>query len=129
MKQIIQTPKAPVAIGPYSQAVKVDGWVFLSGQIALDPETAELVGRDVAEQTRRVLDNLKAVLEAAGGTLDDVVKTTIYLHQMRDYVAVNDVYAEYFNESRPARAAVQVEALPRDALVEIDAVARLTNGG
>ena len=125
MKQIIQTQEAPAAIGPYSQAVQVDGWLFLSGQIGLHPDTGQMVGPDVAQQSRRVLNNLKAVVEASGGNLGDVVKTTIYLHEMEDYAAVNEVYAEFFSESRPARAAVQVEALPKGALVEIDAVAKI----
>jgi len=125
VKQIIQTDGAPAAIGPYSQAVRVDDWVYLSGQIALVPETGELVGPDVVAQTRQLLNNLRAVIEAAGGTLDDVVKTTIYLREMSDYAAVNEVYAEFFFKSRPARAAVAVSGLPRDVRVEIDAVAKL----
>lgn len=125
MKEIVATPLAPKAIGPYSQAVRAGEWLFLSGQIALDPGTGQLAGRDAAEQARRVLENLSAVLEAAGARLDQVVKTTVYLAELKDYPKVNEVYAEFFGEGRPARAAVQVEALPRDALVEIDAVAWL----
>ncbi len=123
-KQTVQTTAAPAAIGPYAQAVVVDGWVYCSGQIPLDPATGELVAGDVTAQTRRVLENLKAVLAAAGCSLADVVKTTIYLTNLAHFAQVNAVYAEYFGASPPARATVGVAALPRGAAVEIEAVAR-----
>jgi len=122
-KKIIATDAAPGAIGPYSQAVTAGGFVFCSGQIPLDPATGEMVGGDVAAATERVILNLQAVLAAAGLGLDDVVKTTVYLSSMSDFAAMNEVYAKYFGSSRPARATVQAAALPRGALVEIDAVA------
>jgi 2-iminobutanoate/2-iminopropanoate deaminase len=123
--QAITTDKAPKAIGPYSQAVKTPGGlVFCSGQIPLDPDSGDMVGvGDVREQARRVLENLKAVVEAAGGSLAQVVKTTIYLADLADFGAVNEVYAKYFGEHPPARATVQVAGLPRGALVEIDCIA------
>jgi 2-iminobutanoate/2-iminopropanoate deaminase len=125
VKTIIATDGAPRAIGPYAQAVRAGDWLYCAGQIGLDPATGEMCSADVAEQTRRVILNLKAVIEAAGGTLANVVKTTVYLHELRHYPQVNEIYAEYFSADPPARAAVQVEALPREALVEIDAVAYL----
>ncbi len=121
--EIVATSKAPKAIGPYSQAVVAGGFVFASGQIALDPDTGEMVGRTAAEQAEQVLRNLKAVLEAAGASLDSVVKTTIYLVDMGDFGQVNEVYGRHFGEHRPARATVAVVKLPKDALVEIEAVA------
>lgn len=121
----VTTRDAPEAIGPYSQAVECrpDRLLFLSGQIPLDPRTGALVGGDVAEQTRRVLHNLEAVLLAAGLARWNVVKTTIYLADLRDFAVVNEVYAEFFGDHRPARATVQVAGLPKGALVEIEAVA------
>lgn len=119
----VETPKAPRAIGPYSQAIVVGQLVYTAGQIALDPETMELVGGDVAAQTERVLQNLQAVLEAAGSSLEDVVRTTVYLIHMDDFPAMNQVYARYFGSHRPARSTVTVAALPKNARVEIDAVA------
>jgi len=124
-KMAIQTDQAPPAIGPYAQAVQIDKLVFCSGQIALSPETGELVGGDVVAQTRRAMANLEAVLAAAGAGWDDVVKTTIYLTDLNDFAAVNQVYAEHFGDSVPARATVQVAALPKGAAVEIDAIAQL----
>jgi len=121
----IQTENAPKAIGPYSQAVVADGWVFASGQIALDPKTGTLVAGDAAAQAERVLQNLKAVLAASGAGLERVVKTTIYLKDIADFSAVNEVYARFFSKPYPARATVQVAALPKDALVEIDAIAKV----
>jgi len=121
----IATPHAPQAIGPYSQAVRSGEWLFISGQIPLDPHTGQLVQGDIEAETRRVLDNLRAVLEAAGATFADVVKTTIFLTDLATFEAVNRVYAERFSSSFPARATVQVAALPRGARVEIDAVAHL----
>lgn len=123
MKEIISTENAPSAIGPYSQAVKSESMVFCSGQIPIDPATGEFVSSDVAEQTRQVLINLSAVLKAAGSNLNGVVKTTVFLADMNDFAAVNDVYAEFFNENKPARATVQAARLPRDARVEIDCIA------
>ncbi|HEX7049427.1 MAG TPA: RidA family protein [Longimicrobiales bacterium] len=121
----IRTADAPAAIGPYSQAQVVGGFVFTAGQIAFDPATMELVGGDVAAQTERVLENLKAVLEAAGASLGTVVKTTVFLKDMDDFTAMNEVYARYFGDHRPARTTVQAGKLPKGALVEIDAVAAL----
>ncbi|MCY7346438.1 MAG: RidA family protein [Pyrinomonadaceae bacterium] len=123
MKEIISTENAPGAIGPYSQAVKTENMIFCSGQIPIDPATGEFVSGDVAEQTRQVLKNLSAVLKAAGSNLNGVVKTTVFLADMNDFAAVNEVYAEFFNENKPARATVQAARLPRDARVEIDCIA------
>jgi len=125
MKQIISTDKAPKAIGPYSQAVSVNGFVFCSGQIPLKP-TGELESGDIKAQTTQVLENLKAVLEAAGTTLENVVKTTIFLADMNDFAAVNEVYGSYFVSNPPARATVQVSRLPKDVKVEIEATAFLS---
>ncbi len=123
MKEAITSSDAPKAIGPYSQAVRAGGLVFLSGQIPLDPKTGELVGVDVRAQADRVIDNLAAVLRAAGLSFEHVVKTTIYLTDLADFGAVNEVYGKRFGAVPPARATVQVAALPRGAKVEIDAVA------
>jgi 2-iminobutanoate/2-iminopropanoate deaminase len=123
MKQAFATDGAPKAIGPYSQAIRVGSLLFLSGQVALDPATGQMVDGDVAAQTRRVMMNLSAVLTAAGLTFADVARTTIYLADMSDFAKVNEVYGSYFSEPFPARATVQVARLPRDARVEIDAVA------
>ncbi|HEX5082669.1 MAG TPA: RidA family protein [Blastocatellia bacterium] len=119
----IQTDRAPQAIGPYSQAIKANGFIFASGQIPLDPATMQIVEGGIEEQTQRVLDNLKAVLEAAGSSLDRVVKTTVYLADMTEFAAMNEIYARYFGATKPARATVQVARLPRDVKVEIDVVA------
>jgi 2-iminobutanoate/2-iminopropanoate deaminase len=119
----IQTDRAPQAIGPYSQAIKANGFIFASGQIPLDPTTMRIVEGGIEEQTGRVLDNLKAVLEAAGSSLDRVVKTTVYLADMGEFAAMNEIYARYFGATKPARATVQVARLPRDVKVEIDVVA------
>jgi len=121
----IATDRAPAAIGPYSQAIACDGLLFCSGQIALSPATGEIVGDDAAAQTRQVLQNLAAVLGAGGAGLDRVVKTTVFLKDMADFQAMNEVYAEAFQEHRPARATVAVRTLPKDVLVEIDAIARV----
>ena len=121
----IETDKAPAAIGPYSQAVTTDGFVFCSGQVALDASTGELVGDTVAEQTTRAMENLSAVLTAAGTDLDRVVKTTIYLTNMDDFAEVNEAYAKFFGDKPPARATVGVAALPKGARVEIDCIARV----
>lgn len=120
--QYVQTSEAPQAIGPYSQAVKVNGMVYTSGQIALTPD-GEMLGDDVVIQTKQVLKNLSAVLEAAGSSLGSVVKTTIFLQDMDDFATVNEIYAEAFGMHKPARSTVAVKTLPKNALVEIDAVA------
>jgi 2-iminobutanoate/2-iminopropanoate deaminase len=122
-KKVIQTDKAPKAIGPYSQAIRTDSMVFTAGQIALDPATMELVAGGVEEQTRQVLTNLSNVLEAAGSSLDKVVKTTVFLQEMGDFPKMNAIYAEYFGENPPARSTIAVAALPKGGLVEIEAVA------
>ena len=123
MKETISTENAPGAIGPYSQAVKVGNLIFCSGQIPINPQTGEFVSEDVAEQTRQVLKNLSAVLEAAQTSLNNVVKTTVFLADMNDFAAMNEVYAEFFSENKPARATVQAARLPRDARVEIECIA------
>ena len=125
MIEPVASDRGPKAIGPYSQAVKANGFVFLSGQIALDPETQQLVEGDVAQQTERVLENLKGVVEAAGSSLQNVVKTTVFLKDMNDFAAMNEVYGRYFHASPPARSTVQVSRLPRDVRVEIDLIAVL----
>ncbi|SHI74848.1 endoribonuclease L-PSP [Malonomonas rubra DSM 5091] len=119
----IETTKAPAAIGPYSQAVRAGDYLFCSGQIPLLPDSGEMVAGGISEQTRQVMDNLGEVLAAAGADFSKVVKTTIYLSDLNDFAVVNDIYAEYFVSIAPARATVQVAALPKGALVEIDAVA------
>jgi 2-iminobutanoate/2-iminopropanoate deaminase len=121
----VSTDGAPKAIGPYEQAWVVDGTVYTSGQIALDPKTGEMVPGGIAEQTRRVLQNLRAVLEAAGSSLDRVIRTTVYMTDLSHFTIMNGVYAEVLGGNKPARSTVQVAALPRGALVEIDAVATL----
>jgi 2-iminobutanoate/2-iminopropanoate deaminase len=122
-KEVIATPEAPRAIGPYSQAVAAGPFVFCSGQIALDPATGQVTGEEVAAQTERVLLNLKAVLEAAGLSLGHVVKTTVFLKSMEDFPAMNEVYGRFFPADPPARATVEVSRLPKDVRVEIEAVA------
>ncbi|MDQ7056846.1 MAG: RidA family protein [Persephonella sp.] len=121
--QIIHTEKAPEAIGPYSQAVKYENLLFISGQIAIDPETQEFTGGDAKQQTERVMENIKAILEEAGLNFNHVIKTTIYLKNIQDFEAVNEVYGRYFTEHKPARATVEVSNLPKGALVEIEAIA------
>jgi 2-iminobutanoate/2-iminopropanoate deaminase len=123
MKQVIATAHAPQAIGPYSQAIVANGFVFLSGQIPLDPATGTPVAGGITEQTARVLENVKAVLAAAGSSLDQVVKTTVYLKDLSQFAAMNEVFARYFPHNPPARAAIEAARLPRDVLVEIDAIA------
>lgn len=123
MIQVIATAHAPRAIGPYSQAVLANGFTFLSGQIPLDPATNQLVEGDVTVQTERVLENLKAVLEAGGSSLGKVVKTTVFLRDMADFPRMNEVYARYFAVNPPARSTVQAARLPRDVSIEIDAIA------
>ncbi|WP_029520535.1 RidA family protein [Persephonella sp. IF05-L8] len=121
--QIIETDKAPKAIGPYSQAIKYESFVFVSGQIAIDPKTQEFIGGSVEKQTERVMENIKAILEEAGLNMNHVVKTTIYLKDINDFEKVNEVYGRYFTEHKPARATVEVSNLPKGALVEIEVVA------
>lgn len=123
MNEVISTDKAPGAIGPYSQAIKANGMIFCSGQIPIDPATGNFVSDDVAEQTIQVFKNLAAVLEAAGSGFGKVVKTTVFLADMNDFVAMNEVYGQYFTDNKPARATVQAARLPRDAKVEIECIA------
>lgn len=123
MRETISTENAPGAIGPYSQAVKVGDFVFCSGQIPIDPATGDFVSSDVAEQTEQVLKNLTQVLRAAGTDLNGVVKTTVFLADMNDFAAMNEIYARFFGENKPARATVQAARLPRDARVEIECIA------
>lgn len=123
MRKKIQTDYAPAAIGPYSQAIRHGNMIFTAGQIPLDPLTGEIIGNDIATQTRQVLDNLSAVLEAGGASLGEVVKTTCFLNDMNDFAAFNEVYKDYLGASAPARSCVAVERLPKDVLVEIEALA------
>ncbi len=123
MREIIATDRGPKAIGPYSQAIKANGFIFVSGQIPLDPRTQQLVDGDVTRQTERVLENLKGIVEAAGSSLDRAVKTTVYLKDLGDFAAMNDVYGRYFASNAPARATVEVARLPRDVRVEIELIA------
>ncbi len=123
MNEVVSTQDAPGAIGPYSQAIKTGGMVFCSGQIPIDPTTGEFVASDVAAQTEQVIKNLDAVLKAAGTGLSNVIKTTVFLADMNDFAAMNEVYSKFFNENKPARATVQAARLPRDARVEIECIA------
>ena len=123
MRQAIATPNAPAAIGPYSQGIQAGGFLFLSGQVALDPATGQLVGGDIRAQTEPLLQNLEAVLAAAGSSMAAVVKTTVYLADLNDFAAMNEVYASFFSAPPPARSTVQAARLPRDARVEIDVIA------
>lgn len=125
MKKIIATDAAPAAIGPYSQAVVSGGVLYASGQIPLDPATGQIAGDDIAAQTEQVLKNLTAVLESAGASLADVVKTTVYLKDMNEFAAMNEVYGRYFTDQPPARATVEVARLPKDVRVEIDCMATI----
>jgi 2-iminobutanoate/2-iminopropanoate deaminase len=123
MREIIHTEAAPAAIGPYSQGVRANGFLFVSGQIPIDPATGSFVAGGIAEQTKQSLENLKAILTAGGSSIEQVVKVTVYLKNIADFAAMNEVYAAVFGDSVPARAAFEVAALPKDALVEIEAVA------
>lgn len=125
MKDIVLTDRGPKPIGPYSQAIKAGGFLFASGQVALDPGTNEFLGGDISKQTERVLENVKGILEAAGCHLNKVVKTTVYLKNISDFAAMNEVYAKYFTQAPPARSTVEVARLPKDALVEIEVIATL----
>ena len=123
MKHRVQTDKAPKAIGPYSQAIKAHGMVFMSGQIPLDPGTMQLVEGGIREQTGRLMENLKAVVTAAGGSLESIVRTTVFLADLNDFAEMNEVYGSFFGENPPARSTVEVRRLPRDVKIEIDAIA------
>ncbi len=125
MKDIVLTDKGPKPIGPYSQAVKSNGFLFASGQVALDPRSNEFIGGDIRQQTERAMENLKAVVEAAGSNLHHVVKSTVFLKDMNDFAAMNEAYGKYFPAAPPARSTVQVARLPKDALVEIEVIATL----
>jgi 2-iminobutanoate/2-iminopropanoate deaminase len=125
MKDIVLTDRGPKPIGPYSQAIRANGFLYVSGQVALDPKTGELTGTDIQQQTRRTLENLKGILEAAGANLHHVVKTTVFLKDMNDFAAMNEVYGKFFTLAPPARSTVQVARLPKDALVEIELIAGL----
>jgi 2-iminobutanoate/2-iminopropanoate deaminase len=123
MREVIATDAGPKAIGPYSQAIKANGFVFVSGQVPLDPATQQLIEGDVAAQTERVLQNLSGILQAAGSSLAQVVKAGVFLKNMSDFAAMNEVYARYFTQTPPARSTVEVARLPKDVLVEIDVIA------
>jgi 2-iminobutanoate/2-iminopropanoate deaminase len=123
MRDVVLTDRGPKPIGPYSQAVRANGFLFLSGQIALDPKTGEISAAGIAEQTERVLENIKGIVEAAGSKMPHVVKTTVFLKNMNDFAAMNEVYARYFTAAPPARSTVEVARLPKDALVEIEVIA------
>jgi 2-iminobutanoate/2-iminopropanoate deaminase len=125
MKEVVLTDKGPKPIGPYSQAIKAGGFLFASGQVALDPHSNDFLPGDIRQQTERVLENIKGILEAGGVNLHHVVKTTVFLKDMNDFAAMNEVYGKYFTVAPPARSTVQVARLPKDALVEIEVVASL----
>ncbi|HUC53266.1 MAG TPA: RidA family protein [Candidatus Cybelea sp.] len=123
MRDVILTDRGPKPIGPYSQAIRTNGFLYVSGQVALDPKTGEMAGADIRQQTEKTLENVKGILEAAGLNLHHVVKTTVFLKDMNDFAAMNEVYAKYFASASPARSTVQVARLPKDALVEIEVIA------
>jgi 2-iminobutanoate/2-iminopropanoate deaminase len=123
MRNVISTPHAPKAIGPYSQAIKANGFVFVSGQVAIDPATQQVIAGDAAAQTERIMQNLSAILQAAGTGLENVVRSTVFLKNMGDFAAINEVYGKYFTSAAPARSTVEVARLPKDVLVEIDVIA------
>ncbi len=123
MRDVVLTDKGPKPIGPYSQAIRANGFLYVSGQVALDPKTGEFVGTDIRQQTERTLENVKGILEAAGSNMHHVVKTTVFLKDINDFAAMNEVYAKFFALAPPARSTVQVARLPKDALVEIEVIA------
>jgi 2-iminobutanoate/2-iminopropanoate deaminase len=125
MKEIVHTDRGPKPIGPYSQAVKANGFLYLAGQVALDPKTGELTGSDIRQQTERTLENVKGILEAAGSNLHHVVKTTVFLKDLNDFAVMNEVYGRFFAAAPPARSTVQASRLPKDALLEIEVIAVL----
>lgn len=122
-KVVLSTTNAPAAIGPYSQGIKAGNFIFTSGQLPIDPKTGDLINNDIKAAAKQCLENIKAILESGGSSLDDVVKTTVFLKDLNDFSSVNEVYAEYFKEKMPARSAFQVARLPKDALIEIEAIA------
>ncbi|WP_092346927.1 RidA family protein [Candidatus Chrysopegis kryptomonas] len=122
-RKVVYTEKAPKPVGPYSQAIIAGDFIFTAGQIPIDPKTNQVVQGDIKEQTKQVLENLKAVLESAGATFDDVVKVTVYMRDLNEFSAMNEVYSEYFKNSPPARTTVEVSRLPRDVKIEIDLIA------
>ena len=123
MKDVVLTDRGPKPIGPYSQAIRINGFLYVSGQVALDPKTGEFLGTDIRQQTERTLENIKGILEAAGSNMHHVVKTTVFLKDMNDFAAMNEAYAKFFTQAPPARSTVQVARLPKDALVEIEVIA------
>ena len=123
MRDVVLTDRGPKPIGPYSQGIRANGFLYISGQVALDPKTGEFVGTDIQQQTEKTLENVKGILEAAGSNLHHVVKTTVFLKDINDFGAMNEVYGKYFNQAPPARSTVQVARLPKDALVEIEVIA------
>ena len=123
MREIVLTDRGPKPIGPYSQAIKANGFLFVSGQVAIDPKTNEFIGGDIKQQTERVLENVKGVLEASGSNLHHVVKTTVFLKDMNDFAAMNEIYGRYFTSAPPARSTVAAAGLPKNALLEIEVVA------
>jgi 2-iminobutanoate/2-iminopropanoate deaminase len=123
MREIVLTDRGPKPIGPYSQAIKANGFLFASGQVAIDPKTNEFIGGDIKQQTERVLENVKGLLEAAGSNLHHVVKTTVFLKDMNDFTAMNEIYGRYFTSAPPARSTVAVSGLPKNALLEIEVIA------
>ena len=125
MRDVILTDRGPKPIGPYSQAIRANGFLYVSGQVGLDPKSGEMTGPDIQQQTQRTLENVKGILEAAGLNLHHVVKTMVFLKDMNDFAAMNEVYAKYFTSAPPARSMVQVARLPKDALVEIEVIAGL----
>jgi 2-iminobutanoate/2-iminopropanoate deaminase len=125
MRDVVLTDRGPKPIGPYSQAVRVNGFLYVSGQIALDPKTGEMTAGDITQQTERTMENVKGIVEAAGSKMPHVIKTTVFLKNMSDFAAMNEVYAHYFSAAPPARSTVEVARLPKDALVEIEVIAAL----